>query len=109
MAGDGFPSLLLGLVTGLCVWLGAPEWLTGILVITGITIYYLFYICLKIASIMTSILLYTILTLSLLGAILAVVLYFVAQRFKVTEDPRIDQVAAVLPGANCGLRICRLP
>jgi len=51
---------------------------------------------------MTSILLYTILTLSLLGAILAVVLYFVAQRFKVTEDPRIDQVVAVLPGANCG-------
>ena len=34
------PCLLLGLVTGLFVWLGAPEWLTGILVITGITIYY---------------------------------------------------------------------
>lgn len=51
---------------------------------------------------MTSILLYTILSLSLLGALLAIVLYAVAQRFKVYEDPNIDLVAAVLPGANCG-------
>lgn len=47
-------------------------------------------------------LLYTILMLSALGAILAIVLYFVAQRFKVEEDPRIDAVAKVMPGANCG-------
>lgn len=33
---------------------------------------------------------------------MAVVLYFVAQRFQVEEDPRIDQVEAMLPGANCG-------
>src|SRR5512145_882383 len=46
--------------------------------------------------------LYTVLTLSLLGAVAAVVLYFVAQRFKVFEDPRIDQVEAELPAANCG-------
>ena len=32
----------------------------------------------------------------------AVVLYFVAQKFKVFEDPRIDDVEAMLPGANCG-------
>lgn len=40
--------------------------------------------------------------LSVLGALLAVVLYFVAQKFKVYEDPRIDEVEKVLPGANCG-------
>ena len=32
----------------------------------------------------------------------AVILYFVAQKFKVVEDVRIDQVVEVLPGANCG-------
>jgi RnfABCDGE-type electron transport complex B subunit len=32
----------------------------------------------------------------------AVLLYFVSQYFKVEEDPRIDLVVAVLPGANCG-------
>lgn len=47
-------------------------------------------------------LLYTILTLALLGLTSAVVLYFVAQKFKVYEDPRIDEVADALPGANCG-------
>lgn len=46
--------------------------------------------------------LYTVLTLSLLGAVAAVVLYVVAQRFKVFEDPRIDLVEAELPAANCG-------
>ena len=51
---------------------------------------------------MTSTLLYTILSLSLLGGLLAVVLYLIAQKFKVQEDPRIDQVLEALPGANCG-------
>jgi Na+-translocating ferredoxin:NAD+ oxidoreductase RNF subunit RnfB len=37
-----------------------------------------------------------------LGAVSAVVLYFVAQKFKVFEDPRIDLVEAELPAANCG-------
>ena len=32
----------------------------------------------------------------------AVLLYFLAQKFKVEEDPRIDLVQEVLPGANCG-------
>ncbi len=32
----------------------------------------------------------------------AVLLYYVSQLFKVEEDPRIDLVQAVLPGANCG-------
>ncbi len=51
---------------------------------------------------MSSVLLFTILMLSALGAILAIILFLVAQRFKVEEDPRIEAVAAVLPGANCG-------
>lgn len=49
----------------------------------------------------TSILL-AILTLSSLGVIAAVILYFIAQKFQVFEDPRIDVVADLLPGANCG-------
>ena len=32
----------------------------------------------------------------------AVLLYAISQYFKVEEDPRIDLVQAVLPGANCG-------
>ncbi len=44
----------------------------------------------------------TVLVLSILGLILALVLYFVAQKFKVEEDPRIDGVQEILPGANCG-------
>ena len=44
----------------------------------------------------------TILTLCVLGVLAAVILYFVAQKFKVEEDPRIDEVEKMLPGANCG-------
>ena len=51
---------------------------------------------------MTTIILYTVLTLSIIGVLSAIVLYFVAQKFKVYEDPRIDQVETALPGANCG-------
>lgn len=36
------------------------------------------------------------------GLVASVLLYLIAQRFKVEEDPRIDQVQEVLPGANCG-------
>ncbi|MBN2480243.1 MAG: Fe-S cluster domain-containing protein [Bacteroidales bacterium] len=51
---------------------------------------------------MTAAILYTIIILTSLGIVAAFVLYFVAQRFKVYEDPKIDLVEAVLPGANCG-------
>jgi len=51
---------------------------------------------------MNSIILITIISLSLLAFLSAVVLFIVAQRFKVYEDPRIDEVQAVLPAANCG-------
>ena len=51
---------------------------------------------------MTSIIIWTIVVISLLGLVLAVVLYLVAEKFKVEEDPRIEQVEKVMPGANCG-------
>lgn len=51
--------------------------------------------------------LYTVVSLSVLGAVLGIVLFVIAQKFKVVEDPRIDEVEAVLPGANCGG--CGLP
>ena len=51
---------------------------------------------------MSSTVLFTIAMLGILGLLAAVILYFVAQKFKVTEDPRIDLVTEALPGANCG-------
>lgn len=44
----------------------------------------------------------TIISLCAVGIVAAVILYFVAQKFKVEEDPRIDIVENLLPGANCG-------
>ena len=41
---------------------------------------------------MTTTIIWTIAILTILGVALAVVLYFVAEKFKVEEDPRIDQV-----------------
>ncbi len=51
---------------------------------------------------MSIIVVYTIISLSALGVLAAIILYFVAQKFKVDEDPRIDEVEDMLPGANCG-------
>lgn len=51
---------------------------------------------------MTTTIIWTISIIAPLGLILAVILYLVAERFKVEEDPRIDEVEKVLPGANCG-------
>ena len=51
---------------------------------------------------MSQIIIYTIITLVAIGAAAAIILYFVAQKFKVYEDPRIDEVEEVLPAANCG-------
>ena len=45
---------------------------------------------------------WTIAVVTVLGLLLALVLYLVAQRFKVEEDPRIDEVEKAMPGANCG-------
>lgn len=41
-------------------------------------------------------------TLGGIGLASAVILYFVASKFKVFEDPKIAEVETVLPGANCG-------
>jgi electron transport complex protein RnfB len=51
---------------------------------------------------MNSIVLVTVIMLSVLGLASAVILYFVAQKFKIVEDPRIDLVTEALPGVNCG-------
>lgn len=49
-----------------------------------------------------SVALIAVISLGAVGIILSVVLYVVAQKFKVEEDPRIDQIESALPGANCG-------
>lgn len=49
-----------------------------------------------------TILLWTLIVLVSISVVAAALLYFVSQKFKVVEDPRIDDVEAALPGANCG-------
>ena len=49
-----------------------------------------------------NVVLITVIVLALLGGVASIILYFVAQKFKVFEDPKIGEVEAVLPGANCG-------
>lgn len=44
----------------------------------------------------------SIIVLGVIGLASAIILYFVAQKFKVEEDSRIDEVTELLPGANCG-------
>jgi len=44
----------------------------------------------------------SVVSLGAIGSVAAIILYMVAQKFKVIEDPRIDIVADKLPGANCG-------
>ena len=44
----------------------------------------------------------TVITLTAIGLLVAAILFLVAKRFKVEEDARIDDVEALLPGANCG-------
>lgn len=51
---------------------------------------------------MNPVILYSVLTLGLVAAGAAMILFFVAKKFKVEEDPRIDEVLELLPGANCG-------
>ena len=51
---------------------------------------------------MNQIILFTIITLVSIGAAASIILYLVAQKFKVFEDPRIDEVEEALPAANCG-------
>ena len=51
---------------------------------------------------MTSTIIWTIAVVTVLGALLALILFFIAKKFMVREDPRIDQVEKAMPGANCG-------
>jgi len=48
------------------------------------------------------VIIFSFISLSAIGIAAAVILYFIAQKFKVIEDPKIDLVADALPGANCG-------
>ncbi|MBN2173381.1 MAG: RnfABCDGE type electron transport complex subunit B [Bacteroidales bacterium] len=51
---------------------------------------------------MNDVVIYAVASLGIIGAAAAIILYFVAQKFKVIEDPRIDEVEGALPAANCG-------
>ncbi len=51
---------------------------------------------------MDSLLLSAIISLSAIGLIAAGVLFVASKKFKVFEDPKIDEVEGCLPGANCG-------
>ena len=51
---------------------------------------------------MIKIIIWTIAVITILGVLLALVLFLVAKKFKVEEDPRIDEVEKLMPGANCG-------
>ncbi|MDY6122532.1 MAG: Fe-S cluster domain-containing protein [Porphyromonas sp.] len=44
----------------------------------------------------------TVAVLAVIGAIGSLLLFWAAKKFEVKEDPRIGQVAEVLPQANCG-------
>jgi len=43
-----------------------------------------------------------VLTLGIIALIAAVILYVCSKRFAVKEDPRVSQIAEILPQANCG-------
>ncbi len=45
---------------------------------------------------------YTFILLGVLGLLGALVLYFTAKKFHVEEDARVEAIASLLPGANCG-------
>lgn len=51
---------------------------------------------------MNDVVIYAVVSLAAIGAAAAIILYFVAQKFKVFEDPKIDEVEEALPSANCG-------
>ncbi|MDD4489893.1 MAG: Fe-S cluster domain-containing protein [Paludibacter sp.] len=44
----------------------------------------------------------SLITLGVIGSVAAVILFVVAKKFHVFENPRIDEVEQVLPAANCG-------
>ncbi len=48
------------------------------------------------------ILIWSLVILGIIGVVAATILFFVAKRFKVEENPLIDEVESLLSGANCG-------
>ncbi len=49
------------------------------------------------------ILIYTVLLLGVMGFATGLGLSIAAKKFEVKEDPRIEEIVKVLPGANCGM------
>lgn len=49
-----------------------------------------------------SLILSSMLTLGITALVASVVLFVISKKFAVEEDPRIGQIAAILPQANCG-------
>ncbi|MBN2787217.1 MAG: Fe-S cluster domain-containing protein [Paludibacteraceae bacterium] len=49
-----------------------------------------------------NIILLSVIVLGAIGLLGGVILFFIAQKFKVYEDPKIDEVEGILPAANCG-------
>lgn len=45
---------------------------------------------------------YAVIALGSLAITFAILIYFVNEKFKVIEDPLIDEIQELLPGANCG-------
>ena len=106
----GALAVLLAVLVGTIAVAGWSEGAGALAAIAGVGVYYfaLWLFRRKIEHTiynnknLMEVLLYTILTLCALGVFSAVILYFVARKFRVEEDPRIDEVEKMLPGANCG-------
>jgi Na+-translocating ferredoxin:NAD+ oxidoreductase RNF subunit RnfB len=50
----------------------------------------------------SQIILFSVLTLGVVAAVFATILFFTAKKFHVEEDPRVNEVTEMLPGINCG-------
>ena len=64
--------------------------------------FYTFATNFKIIKIVDQSIVYAVITLGSISLFFSVLIYFVNQKFKVEEDPRIDEIQELLPGANCG-------
>lgn len=51
---------------------------------------------------MGTVILYTVITTLAIGLLAAIILYIASVKFKVYEDPKIDEIESVLPATNCG-------
>ncbi len=51
---------------------------------------------------MNTIILVAVLTMAGLGTFFALILAFFSKKFAVQDDPRVEEILAILPGVNCG-------